>query len=240
MGSVGTTTKQQSKVEFAWLGAPDTTRTDALLNNELTAMQMLFSVNPHRGEQAYNGNCAQCSAAALLNYEGYDLEAGPRDPKQERGVQTIWDFDFKNYDNYVSPSTPTYWSTFGGDRQNYYDSRSNPNKFPTRVPAVATKIVDTMNNWGTGARAELSLGWKTGGGHSVVVINEKTGPVVYDYQTKRAYRGRDEIQNYLQTANRGKGIKPGETMLVRVDNVPKKAHVDDATFNKMFKKRGGK
>lgn len=189
-------------------------------------MDVIKSVNPHYGEgKEYSTNCALCTTAALLGMRGYDVEAMPID-KTWRGPVDVFDFDYKNHDNYISPGN----SSMNITGMDWWESRNNPNKFSTSLKKNTKIIDDKMKDWGTHSVAELAVGWKNGKYHSVVVYREKYRTTVMDFQTHSFY----DLDNYINKVKKDR-LKPTFMELKRMDNASIKQNIPD--LDKMVKKK---
>ena len=122
MGSTGRVSRGHAQ-----LGTPG----KSLFTRFDTEADALKSINPHWGEgKAYSYNCPLCTTAAALALRGYDVEAAPRD-KVWRGFGDVFDFNWKNPDNFVSPASKVNYA--GTD---YRAIRANPDKFTGRTDSV--------------------------------------------------------------------------------------------------------
>lgn len=220
MGSVGTTTPAHSQ-----LGKPGQGLWERY-NNSIT--DAIKSINPnYNTDEKYRKNCALCSAAALLAMRGYDVEAMPRDTEW-RGSANVFDVNWKDYDNYIAPNPSVNYAG-----EDYMSAYYNPNKFKGTYKTAANTIDTQMQKWGTHSAAELTVQWKSGKSHSLIVFREAHTTTVMDFQNGKTYVGKQQIADLLM-----KRTKPSYTMLVRYDNLPVKSNIKD--LNKMVKIKGGK
>ena len=233
MGSVG----KESNIVNSYLGAPGKDIFERFDNN--ISKDLLHYVNPHYNDQSipykerrqlYGKNCALCSVAGVLQIMGYDVEAMPRD-KTWRGFNDVFEFDFKNYDNYLAPGNRNYqWS--GTD---YYTASNSTNTFSSRETAnsATTKIEKQMEKWGLHSTAIMNVKWKDSNtAHAVVVYQEKYRTTIFDFQTGETFSGHDQIVNFM------KDTTASRTGLYRLDNAKIKSDTPD--IDKIVKKKGGK
>lgn len=230
MGSVGTAVSRKKTTAHPQLGIAGQDLWSRYNNNMTDAIK---SINPNydafggKANEPYHKNCALCSAAAVLALKGYDVEAMPRDIVW-RGPDSVVDFDWTNYDNFVAPGSYQRWA--GG---NYTEELINPNKFTGTYKTVARKLEDTMAKWGLHSYAEMKVKWKGGrGSHSIIVYQEKTGTTIIDFQNGRTYHGTEQIRNFM------KRVTPSKTALYRMDNAPVNANIQN--LDKIVKIKGRK
>jgi len=180
-------------------------------------------------------NCALVVTAAALQLMGYDVEAMPRDTVW-RGFDNVFEFDWKDYDNYMSPGDVDRFNYSGTD---YFGSYSNPNKtsdwkMSTETNDSVASVVDNkMQQWGTHSFAAMNVSWKQGGAHVVIVYREKYRTSVFDFQTHRSY----DIEDYFK-----KDIEKDSVGLYRLDNRKIKDKIKDGNkiFRRRKKRKGGK
>ena len=174
----------------------------------------------------YHKNCALCSVAGVLQLMGYDVEAMPRDTDW-RGFDNVFNFDWKNHDNYVAPANQVNYSG-----TNWLDSRANPNKFNCRTSqSVINKLQDTMTRWGEHSFAIMNVKWNgksKSGCHAVVVYKEKYATTIMDFQTGQTYSG-SSLQQFF------KDVSPGSVGLYRMDNAKLRDNIKD--LDKIVKRR---
>lgn len=217
MGSTGAS----NKIVNNQLGAPGKSLWERFDNNMTKAIK---SINPHYGEGSeYSYNCALCSVAGILSMMGYNVEAAPRDSVW-RGFNSVFDFDWKNHENFVSPSTSINYSG-----TNYIENFYNPNKFTGKSAGVAKTIDETMQKWGTHSMAIMNVKWKDGGAHAVVVYREKYTTTIIDFQNGETHSGVQAIKEYMSDT------QPTKTGLYRMDNAKIKSSIKD--FDKIVVKK---
>ena len=194
-------------------------------------------VNPEYSpwDKAYSRNCALCTLATTLQLKGYDVEAMPRD-KEWRGSVYVYDIDYSNKDNYILNGNgngwigePTPMTMYGSkDKQIYHKGQyvKNIPIAPASVTKATQMITDKIKSWGSGAFGEMRVAWKTGGGHSVVLLNMGGKPVIYDSQNHKTY---SDFEKYLSRT------KVSHTSIHRLDNASIKSDIKD--LDKMVKRR---
>ena len=192
------------------------------------------SINPNYGSGAeYSSNCALCSTAAMLSMRGYDVEAQKRD-KEWRGPVDVFDFDYRNYDNYISPAD----SKMNVTGMKWADSQFNPNKFTKDTEKNVEIIENALNKWGNNSYGELIVGWSRGNRfHSVIAVNHAGKIKIIDFQTGETYTVKEYLSRTRTTPSGRKKqrIKAGYLELKRMDNAPIKQNIPD--LNKMVKKK---
>lgn len=203
-------------------------------------------VNPHYGEgSGYSNNCSLCTFATSLQMKGYDVEAMPFIEDDWRGSTTAYDFDFSNYDNYLAPSKTTNGvSVLFAEKhptkmtladklkaqENIGYASMNPHKIGFTAEQASFRIDEFMKNAGNGAYAEISVAWKTGGGHSMFVTRENDETKIFCTQTGRQYVGKGQIQALLS-----KTIV-SQTTVLRLDNANLKDGVQE-DLSKMVRRK---
>lgn len=195
--------------------------------NAYDSNDIMDSINPKYSEsREYRINCSLCTTAFILKSRGYDVEAMARDSRW-RGPLTVLNFDYNNFDNYVSPSSDVWYA--GVSRAGYSLQFKNPNKFKASSKAVTNTIISTMQKWGNGSIAELSLAWKgSRSSHSLAVINNGGRVSIVDTQNGKIYSSESAILNLVKRS------KPSSTLLQRFDNASLKDNVD-SELSKMVK-----
>lgn len=197
-------------------------------------------VNPEYSpwDEAYSRNCALCTVATVLQLKGYDVEAMPRD-KDWRGSVNVFDVDYSNKDNYILSGgdtrrgEPTPMAMGGKNKQIYYNGRTIKDvpTTPASVPKAAKMITDKIKSWGNGAFGEMRVSWKTGGAHSVVLMNVGGKPIIYDSQNHKTYNDFNKYLNQTEVLH---------TSIRRLDNASVKSHIASSELGKMVKRKDGK
>ena len=231
MGSVGGP-KNNGKQGHPQLGVPGE---DIFARNNNDFSKAMKIVNPNykpyielsskgrKENEPYHKNCALCSVAGVLQLMGYDVEAMPKDTEW-RGFDDVFNFDWKNHDNYVAPNNKVNYSG-----TNWRDSRANPNKCKARtIEQAVDKITTTMTNWGEHSFAIMNFQWKNGSSHAVVVYKEKYATTIMDFQDGSTYSG-GQMAQLLRDA------KPGSIGLYRMDNAKLRDNIID--LDKIVKRR---
>lgn len=244
MGSVGAKSSSSSLPdEFNGLfGARSSTsaaeRVDRVINSADNV------INPNHGKglgDEWSRNCALCATATALYARGYEVEAGPRDKQQWRGLDSVFDVDYSNPDNYFTSGSryrlsgvpsrneivnTSYHGGYGnGDKIDY----DNVPVAPRGATAVARAIEAKAQKWGNGAIGVLNVKWKDcNAGHAINIINVNGKVIAYDPQINRRI---PDLTSYM------KRTVAQRTSLVRLDNAPIRADVKQSDLNKMFKKK---
>jgi len=184
----------------------------------------------------YHHNCALCSTAGILQAQGYDVEAMPRDEKW-RGPSTVFDIDYSNTDNFIS-NTSRYGSTGSvkaieshyGD--GYYilhggKKITGVQVMPKGAKAVSKAVMEKVKGWGDGAVGEMSVWWKnTGSRHSVLIFNHNGNVFIFDGQSNKI---KPDLEKFFSDTYAQR------TYLVRYDNAPLKKDAAE-NLKKMVKK----
>lgn len=176
-------------------------------------------VNPHYGmsrnkmDKKYTTNCAICSATMALQMLGYDVEAGPRDFDYWRGFSSVFDVDYSDPDNYIVRDD---YRKYSGsitltDARNLNTTNKDVNVAKQYEGQLAQQVSKVVKNWGDGGFGEISVQWKTGGAHSLFIMNNKGIPTIIDSQVGKVYT-RSEINTLFSRTT------PNYTTVTRLDN----------------------
>lgn len=201
---------------------------------KLKECQKNKTINPNyssnqTGKEYYkwHENCAICTCAAVLQAQGWDVEAGPREWGVWRGATTIFDLTNEYSKDHILGQAIK-------DKDGY---TIGWNKMPSGPDACTNKILKTVKKWGPNTYGEISVRWKhmdSPSGHSMVIINDGNSVYIWDSQ-----------DNYIYPENRIHSLLSGtvctKNRLRRLDNasLKRREHMDE-NLKKMFKKRGGK
>ena len=199
--------------------------------NQMTVFDRKM-VNPLYGTRGYMDNCALCVAAFALNMKGYNVEAAARD-KQWRGIDSVFDPDYTNPDNYFLSGSRYRQSSMPSahDLRNYQGYKGEIPIAKRGAVAVAKQIEDKVKSWGAGSYGALAVKWKgNSSAHTVIVANKNGKVEVFDPQSGKTLRG-DDLKQYMSRT------VAQRTSMVRLDNAPIKQGVTKETLNKMFKNK---
>ena len=205
--------------------------------NQMTVFNRHY-INPRYGnsfigfEKGYDTNCALCVAAFALNMRGYNVEAAARD-KQWRGIDSIFNPDYTNPDNYfVSGSRYSLASVPSKSQlRSWYGVKGEIPTAARGAAAVAKQIEDKVKSWGNNSYGALNVKWKgCNSGHTVIVANVNGRVQMFDPQSGKTLRSED-FKAYM-----GRTVA-NHTSMVRLDNAPIKQGVTKETLNKMFKNK---
>lgn len=159
---------------------------DDILNN------VVKNLNPDYGSVGTKNNCRRCTYAYELARRGYDVKAtrSIRSLGQNEAGQS------KIVKNVVAAPGQMY---AGSEKIIKPESGS-----------LSSGILKSLRNEPDGARGELNLFWKMGGGHSVAweIVNGR--PVIFDAQEGTKYSSTEEIVNL--------GLKAMKAGYTRLDN----------------------
>ena len=179
MGGRGGTSHRASGGGFSFLGER---------KHAFSLMDSVRMTNPFysRGRE-WQINCQRCVFAYELLRRGYDVEAKP--------VPTDGTFDPLPY----RTRSDGWTSLMRGMSKHKYESTSGKTQLQDAI--------DTMKDWGVGARAIIAVQWKSGGGHVFIAETTSSGSVRFlDPQP-----GRFDVSHYFTQA------KPEWTELLRTD-----------------------
>lgn len=181
------------------------------LKKEATTLdEDMALVNPNYATETnnYDQNCAYCTVAYDLRRRGYDVEAMP-----EAGGLTSFDIArLYGKDKDASVITTIKMglglaseSEYIADmfaRNDIITSDSLRDKYDIRVKGSVSHVIpymiEDMLSHGEGARGNLALDWKGGGGHSIVWEIENGKAVFRDCQVNEVI----DIEDYMLRVNR--------------------------------------
>ena len=238
------------KSEVARNNKPDENSVEGILGKRGTAPEDIYTIidtiNPRYGSGVeYSKNCALCSVAGALSLMGYsDLEAMPRDTVW-RGYHKVFDLDANDYDNYIAPSnynsiSSSFFSAVNksGIPEDRFDgimrvetAKKNPNQFSSRTLTAIRQIDSFMKSKGDGAVAILSVPWRTGGAHAMVVYRDGGLTTLIDFQTRKIMSNEESIHDYLRDAQMSRAL------LQRVDNASIRNDLNAGDLSKMVRRK---
>lgn len=178
----------------------------SFLGERKSAFSLMDSVrlaNPlySRGNE-WQINCQRCVFAYELLRRGYDVEAKP--------VPTDGSYDPLPY-----RSRNDGWTSLMSGMSNHKFDR-------TSGKTQLQDAIDTMKDWGAGARAIIAVQWRSGGGHVFIAETTSGGSVRFvDPQP-----GRLNVTHYFDQA------KPEWTELYRTDMATPTERLDLAVKKK--------
>ena len=199
-------------------------------------------INPHYYDSLenedvyYTNNCAICTMAGELQSRGINVEAGPYDENNWRGLPQTFITTFADYDSYVAGINKNSISVSFVNGVSLKEAESNikhylnnPNKFSNRKSKNASILIEYMQKWGNNSSAELNICFKNGKTCSMWVTNRNGKIIVVDFQCGRLYTG-EEISSLMNHT------MPSKTSLIRLDNLTRR--IDNiAEQDLMFKNK---
>lgn len=207
---------------------------DLMKDNEFgwSKTNPLYFVNPR-----FRNNCGLTTTAFALAMRGYDVEAMPRDTDKSTGwrsIDSIFDIDYTNTDNYMCGSGKTHWRGVASVQQVKRDTGLTEDQIPKAgrgSQKVSEQIIEKVKKWGSGAYGIINVGWPTGSGHILIIANVRNNVVIYDPQDGEKH---SSVKHYLENT------VANQTAIARLDNATIKSSITDDTLRKMVKKRSTK
>lgn len=176
----------------------------------MTIDDNLKDVNPkfNSGDPDFRQNCVLCAYSSEFRRRGYDVEANRYDQDFQTGY-IDWHGDVHG----------NFTKVFGGQ------TWTKKGELGSRTATTAKNIEKKMGEWGDGARAIITVVWKSGSAHAFNLeqVNGKT--VAYDSQNGKKY----DLNDILKIT------QPTSTMISRVDHL-NKVNIDYVDI--IAKKRG--
>lgn len=163
---------QKKNADVAWKKKPELSKKmdiDGLYDN------VVKQVNPDFPKSGTKMNCRRATFTYEMRRRGYDVTATRSHfatGQDLQGLQSSMTGPKKHYE-----------SIWGEKRV------APPNTFAKETPARRSELIfDSLGKYPNGARGELAVGWKFGGGHSMAfeIVNGK--PVIFDTQNATTYR----------------------------------------------------
>lgn len=183
----------------------------------------LNRINPDYTKPGTYFNCRRCTFAYELCRRGYDVRATKTISGTSQTAFNLRQMLNLPYKGFVQLLKEGF--DFGASNYDTLDSDSITSKTLELVgagkavlfskdQAKGDSVFATLSEFTNGARGELSVTWRNGGGHSVAweIIDGK--PVVFDFQTHKIYRNATVLDNALFSPNGG--IKTANVL--RLDN----------------------
>lgn len=185
-----------------------------------------YVINPNYNDESfdykdYHHNCALCTFSTALYLMGYDVEAMPRDKDKWRGSSTLFDVN-KTYEDNIYGSHNFIGKPTRG--QMFVDGKwHDVDKMPRGAKKAAEAIYDKVKSWGAGSFGEIHVSWKDStSSHSMVLLNHRGTPIIYDSQTNEVYSDKHSFEKLLNSTN------ASGTTINRLDTVrPRKRFSDD-------------
>ena len=147
------------------------------------ASDIMKKVNPDYSpyDDATGRNCANCTAAYELRCRGYDVKAAEY---ENVGEYFINGTTFR-HDYYYKDAKKITLDSDG----NEYKSALNGTKLQKDFDYSASKVESSIVKLsGKSTRGDISVEWKSGGGHSMVYeVNDNGAVVIRDCQTNNVY-----------------------------------------------------
>lgn len=144
-------------------------------------------INPNYGAPGTKNNCRRCTFAYEMSRRGYDVKATRTlkgTGQTAVGLNSATSTKYKGYyTGYLKRSIedPEYLQSLVDTKGLGAKSISNGNGFSKSI------FESLASNNPDGARGELSVMWKPGGGHSMAWEIVKGKPVIFDCQTGEKY-----------------------------------------------------
>lgn len=165
--------------------------------------KVVAHINPGYGAPGTKNNCRRATFAYEMRRRGYDVAATKTHTGRGQDVSGI--YNALNPGINLVPVGPTgvMARVFAEGRKKVNDEAKTPfTDFVNKPHALfgdhffdgedrASKFLDTIANEPSGARGEMGIGWKGGGGHSVSWEKVHDKLVVFDNQSGKKYEGND-------------------------------------------------
>lgn len=190
-------------------------------NKVLSAEENQAATNPNYDpfNEDYSENCIKCTATYELRMRGYDVEAAPRSKliggfsNQTNANLDNWYKNAKHYElqedgSVKDISLTTKNKLFEGVSQIYKTTKGD---YKLSYSGEDLKKSLEKNN-PPNSRGNLTVVWKSGGGHSMVYeINSKGKAIIRDAQTNEIYTSDDDFEAVARAT--------GNIMFTRTDNL---------------------
>ena len=212
-------------------GSAFVNRTPVMQRNEALTGKLSFdqiaktvvpSINPNYGGPGTKINCRRATYAYEMRRRGFDVAATRTTNGRGQDLSGVF--------NAMNPGTNLVRSgKYGMMSEVYEEALKAPLRggqmpftdFDANVNGIAKnmlngpgRILEALNSQPEGARGELGLTWRPGGGHSVAweIIGGK--PVIFDGQTGTSYKSvKDMLEDFGEE-------NIGQVGYTRLDNIP--------------------
>lgn len=148
-------------------------------------------INPNYGAPGTKNNCRRCTFAYEMSRRGYDVKATRTlngVGQSAIGLNNATSTKYKGFTGHLKRA-------FEDDEyfQSLTETKGMGNKNIPNKNGFSKSIFEALSNNPDGARGELGVKWKLGGGHSMAWEIVKGKPVVFDCQTGEKYESIDDF-----------------------------------------------
>ncbi|MFL5663622.1 MAG: toxin glutamine deamidase domain-containing protein [Ktedonobacteraceae bacterium] len=192
---------QEATKDIPWKKNPELSK--KMSSDELQS-KVIKQINPDFGAKGTKMNCRRCTYAYEMRRRGNDVKATPSlfaTGQDYFGMRTAT----------MSTNKQHYESLWGEKELGSYSKMRHQSP-----EEKANTVFDGLGHLPDGARGEVSVGWKFGGGHSMAfeVVNNK--PIIFDTQSGEQFHTPESFRKHAPII--------GEAAYTRLDNAQLDEH----------------
>lgn len=142
-------------------------------------------INPNYGAPGTKNNCRRCTFAYEMSRRGYDVKATRTikgSGQSAVGLNNATSTKYKGFTGYFKRAYVD-----ADYLQSVVETKGTGSKNIANKNGFSKSIFESLSNNPDGARGELGVVWKCGGGHSMAWEIVKGKPVIFDCQTGKKY-----------------------------------------------------
>lgn len=175
---------QKQNANVPWKKNPALAKKAPPMTIDTLHSQVVKQVNPEFPKPGTKMNCRRATFTYEMRRRGYDVTA----TKSHFAIGQ----DLEGLQTATMSGAKKHYESIWGEKQ-----VAPPHEFEKQTPERKSQMIfDSIGKNPNGARGELAVGWKFGGGHSMAyeVVNNK--PVILDTQSGVAYRTPASFQKF--------------------------------------------
>lgn len=174
------------------------------LDKSALKKMIVDQVNPEYGAAGTKNNCRRCTFAYEMRRRGFDVKATKS--LNATGQNGIGLYNATHKDKVRGGKVGTFTKLVsraaGGDTEfvDRFKKGSTGIKIEPEVSEFSRSIFKQIGTQPNGARGELAITWKAGGGHSIAWEIVKGQPVFFDCQTGDMFDSVEKLRPYASAA----------------------------------------
>jgi hypothetical protein len=169
-------------------------------------------INPNYGQPGTKMNCRRATYAYEMRRRGNDVEATRTTNARGQDLSGHINARTPGGNNIAPGLMGQSYRMIREEKKGKADFKMELYKYKSAATTPAN-VFNELQNQPHGARGEVELMWRAGGGHSVAWENVKGKVVIFDTQTGDKYTNPDTFWNKA-------GRNAGEARINRLDNIP--------------------
>lgn len=166
---------QKQNANVAWKKKPELAQKAPPMNVDKLFTSVVKPVNPNYPKPGTKMNCRRATFAYEMRRRGYDVQATPSHFATGQDAHGL---------HRATMTTAMKRESIWGHRE-----VAPMHTFIRETPQRRSELIfDSLNQYPNGARGELGVGWKFGGGHSMAFEKVNGKIVIFDTQSSKIYR----------------------------------------------------